>query len=204
MGKLRKGLSILYWRLREQGLRVTALWAKDHALRLLTGMSPPATSRIAPNLYVGGQHYLRGLRRMARLGISASLSLRREADDEALGVALEKHLWLPTADDAPPSPEQLHQAALFLSEALGEGRGVYVHCMSGVGRAATTAAAYLVSAGSTPEEAWTTIRRVRPFLRPSAAQMTALREFHELLPQLEEGSPGSGGAAESRVDRREL
>jgi hypothetical protein len=41
-------------------------------------------------------------------------------------------------------------------------------------------------------------------LRPSAAQMTALREFHELLPQLEEGSPGSAGAAESTVDRREL
>jgi protein-tyrosine phosphatase len=187
MRKLRKGLSILYWRLREQGLRVTALWLRDHALRVLTGMSPSATSRIAPNLYVGGQHYPWGLERMARLGISASLSLRREADDETLGVALEKHLWLPTTDDAPPSLEQLHQASAFLDKALGEGRGVYVHCMSGVGRAATTVAAYLVSAGSTPEEAWAAIRRVRPFLRPSAAQLAALREFRELLPQVEEG-----------------
>ncbi len=174
-----KGLGILVWRVREQGLRVTALWAKDHALRLLTGMSPAATSRVAPALYVGGQHYQRGLSRMSRLGITASLSLRREADDEALGVALQKHLWLPTSDDAPPTLEQLAVASAFIGDALAEGRGVYVHCMSGVGRAATTAAAYLVSTGSTPDEAWAAIRRVRPFLRPSESQVAVLKQFHE-------------------------
>jgi protein-tyrosine phosphatase len=185
MHRLVKGLSILYWRLREQGLRVTALWAKDHALRLLTGMSPPATSRISPGLYVGGQHYHRGLGRLSRLGISASLSLRRGADDQARGVALEKHLWLPTADDAPPTLEQLQSASDFIGETLAEGRGVYVHCMSGVGRAATTAAAYLISAGQTPDEAWAAIRGVRPFVRPSEGQIAIVREFHErsLAPQ---------------------
>jgi protein-tyrosine phosphatase len=184
MHRLLKGLSILYWRLREQGLRVTGLWARDHALRLLTGMSPPATSRILPGLYVGGQHYRRGLGRLSSLGISASLSLRREADDQSRGVALEKHLWLPTADDAPPTLEQLERASSFIGEALAEGRGVYVHCMSGVGRAAT-AAAYVVSTGRTPDEAWAAIRRVRPFVRPSEDQIAIVREFHKrsLAPQ---------------------
>ena len=177
MHKLRKGWSILSWRLREQGLRVTFLWLQDHLLRLLTGMSPSATSRIAPNLYVGGQHYERGLERMARLGISATLSLRREADDQARGVALENHLWLPTNDDAPPTLEQLGAASIFIGQALAEGRGVYVHCMSGVGRAATTAAAYLISTGLTTDEAWAAIRRVRPFVRPSDGQLDMLREF---------------------------
>jgi protein-tyrosine phosphatase len=177
MHKLRKGWSILSWRLGEQGLRVTFLWLKDHLLRLVTGMSPPATSRIAPNLYVGGQHYERGLERMARLGITASLSLRRGADDQARGVALEKHLWLPTTDDAAPTLEQLERASRFIGEAVAEGRGVYVHCMSGVGRAATTAAAYLISTGLTADEAWTAIRRVRPFVRPSDGQLDILREF---------------------------
>lgn len=177
MQKLRKGWGILCWRLREQGLRVTFLWLKDHLLRLVTGMSPLATSRITPNLYVGGQHYRRGLGRMANLGITASLSLRRKADDPALGVALEKHLWLPTTDDTPPTPEQLDRASEFIAEALAEGRGVYVHCMSGVGRAATTAAAYLISTGLTPDEAWSVIREARPFVRPSDAQLAALREF---------------------------
>ena len=178
MHRLLKGLRILYWRLSEQGLRVTALWAKDHALRLLTGMSPHATSSISPGLYVGGQHYHRGLGRLSRLGISASLSLRREADDQARGVALEKHLWLPTTDDAPPTLEQLQSASDFIGEALVEGRGVYVHCLSGVGRAATVAAAYLVSAGQTPDEAWAAIRGIRPFVRPSEAQTAVLMEFY--------------------------
>jgi len=179
MQRVRKGLSILHWRLREQGLRVTVLWLKDHALRVLTGMSPPDTSRIQPNLYVGGQHYRWGLGRMAGLGISASLSLRREADDKDLGVALEKHLWLPTTDDAPPSLDELGEASVFIREALQESRGVYVHCMSGVGRAATTAAAYLVSTGLTPDQAWAAIRKVRPFLRPSDDQLAVIAELHE-------------------------
>lgn len=177
MQKLRKGWDVLCWRLCKQGLGVTFLWLKDHLLRLVTGMSPPATSRIMPNLYVGGQHYGRGLRRMAELGITASLNLREKADDRAKGVALEKHLWLPTTDDTPPSPEQLDRASEFIAEALAEGRGVYVHCMSGVGRAATTAAAYLISTGLTIDQAWSVIRGVRPFVRPSEAQLAALEEF---------------------------
>jgi protein-tyrosine phosphatase len=185
MHRLLKGLRILYWRLREQGLRVTALWAQDHALRLLTGISPPATSRISPGLYVGGQHYHRGLGRLSHLGISASLSLRREADDQARGVALEKHLWLPTADDAPPTLGQLQSASDFIGEVLAEGRGVYVHCMSGVGRAATVGAAYLISTGLSADEAWAAIRHARPFVRPSDEQLDVLRQFER-----SHGGPG--------------
>jgi len=177
LAMLRKGLGILSSRLREQGLRVTVLWAMDHALRLLTGMSPPRTSGIGPNLYLGGQHYRHGLARLARLGVSASVSLREESDDRGRGVALEKHLWLPTVDDAPPTLEDLRAASTFLGQALAEGRGVYTHCASGVGRAATAVAAYLVTTGLTPNQAWATIRYVRPFIRPNAAQIAQVEKF---------------------------
>jgi protein-tyrosine phosphatase len=175
---LRKGLGILFSRLREQGLRVTLLWMMDHAVRLLRGMSPPRTSRIAPNLYLGGQHYRRGLTRMAQLGISVTVNLREEADDRARGVALERHLWLPTTDDAPPTLDHLRAASAFIGQALAEGRGVYVHCASGVGRAATTVAAHLVSDGLTPEQAWAEIRSVRPFVRPNAIQIAQVEKFY--------------------------
>jgi protein-tyrosine phosphatase len=178
MRRVRKGLGILLSRLREQGLRVTVLWLMDHGLRLLTGASPARTSRIAPNLYLGGQHYRHGLERMASLGITATLSLRESSDDEDRRVSLGKHLWLPTKDDTPPTLQQLEEASAFIGQVLDEGRGVYVHCLSGVGRAATTVAAYLVSSGLTPDEAWATIRRVRPFVRPSAVQRAAVEEFH--------------------------
>lgn len=182
MGRVRKGLGIFFGRLREQGLRVTVLWLMDHALRLLTGMSPPGTSRIAPNLYLGGQHYRHGLERMARLGISATVSLRESSDDRDRGVALQKHLWLPTVDDTSPKVEDLREASAFIAEALAEGRRVYVHCLSGVGRAATTVAAYLVTSGLRPDEAWATIREVRPFVRPNAVQTAAVEELRTESP----------------------
>ncbi len=91
---------------------------------------------------------------------------------------MEKHLWLPTADDTPPTLQQLGAASAFIGQALDEGRGVYVHCLSGVGRAATTVAAYLVCSGLTPDQTWASIRRVRPFVRPSAVQKAAIQEFH--------------------------
>jgi len=182
MGRVRKGLGIFFGRLREQGLGVTALWLMDHILRLLRGMSPPRTSRVAANLYLGGQHYRHGLDRMARAGISASVSLREKADDETRGVALQKHLWLPTVDDASPTLEQLKEASAFVGQAMAEGRGVYVHCLSGVGRAATTVAAYLVTTGLTPDQAWAKIRSVRPFVRPSAVQTAVVEELRSQSP----------------------
>jgi len=118
MGRVGKGLGIFFGRLREQGLRVTALWLMDHALRLLRGMSPPRTSRVAANLYLGGQHYRHGLDRMARLGITATVSLRESSDDRDRGVALQKHLWLPTVDDTSPNVEDLREASTFIGQAM--------------------------------------------------------------------------------------
>ena len=179
MGRVGKGLGIFFGRLREQGLRVTALWLMDHALRLLRGMSPPRTSRVAANLYLGGQHYRHGLDRMARLGITATVSLRESSDDRDRGVALQKHLWLPTVDDTSPNVEDLREASTFIGQAMAEGRGVYVHCLSDVGRAATTVAAFLVTTGLTPAQAWATIRRVRPFVRPRPVQKLQVEQFHQ-------------------------
>ena len=172
------GVGILFSRLVEQGPRVVYLWMRDHGLRRLIGMSPADTSRVAPGLFVGGQHYRHGLDRMAALGIEASVSLRDEADDRERGVALKQHLWLRTVDDTPPTLEQLDQAAEFIGRAIEQGQGVYIHCAAGVGRAPTTAVAYLVSAGMTPDEAWAVVRRGRPFIRPKVGQFEQIDRYY--------------------------
>jgi dual specificity MAP kinase phosphatase len=177
--KAGQGVGILFARLREQGLSVVGWWIRDHFLRRVRGVSPANSSRIAPNLYVGGQHYRHGLDRMAALGISATVNLRGEADDRARGVALERHLWLPTVDEAPPTLRQLSQAAEFARQAIDAGRGVYIHCAAGVGRAPTAAAAYLVSTGMEPAEAWALIRQGRPFIRPKAGQFEQIARFRQ-------------------------
>jgi hypothetical protein len=181
-----KGIRIVVARLREQGLRTTALWFTERTTRIIVGVSPARTSRVLPteqspslggNLYVGGQYKRRGLKLMAKRGISACIDLRREYGDVEHGLDLERQLSIPTDDDASPTIEELQHAAEFIDECLAEGRGVYIHCANGVGRAPTTAAAYLITTGLSPSEAWAKIKAARPFIRPTSIQREQIEQF---------------------------
>ncbi len=189
---------ILYRRLVEHGLRPTCLWIRDKFVRRIRGFSIPALSQVAPGVYVGGQHNTRGLQEMRALGITAVVNMREEADDRARNVALDHYLWLPTTDDAAPALEDLARGAAFIAEQVSAGRGVYIHCASGVGRAPTMAAAYLVHRGATPEEAWAAVRRGRPFIRPTPPQIEAVRA----LAQLANASGDDAEADPSPASRR--
>lgn len=172
-----KGLRILWQRLTRQGPRVTALWAADHAVRLIIGAPIRRVTQITSHLYLGGQYRQRGWPRLASQGITAVVNMRVEFDDNDAGIAPQRYLYLPTVDDEAPSLEQLHKGVAFIAAEVAEGGGVYVHCGAGVGRAATMVAAYLVSTGLTPNQAWARIRAVRPFIRPTAAQVEQLGRF---------------------------
>lgn len=177
-----KGITIVPARLAHQGLRTTWLWLYEKVLRILHGHSPAGTSRVGDWIYVGGQHYSRGLARMRTGGIGATLNLREEADDTAGGVALNRHLWLPTPDDGAPTLDQLREGVAFIREAVKAGQGVYIHCAQGVGRAPTMAAAYLVSEGATLSEALAKIRVIRPFITPTPVQLARLEEWVKIRP----------------------
>ena len=175
--KIAKGIRILWGRLTQQGLRVTVLWAADHGVRIITGAPIRNLSQITPQLHVGGQYRRRGWPRLASRGVTAVVNLRVEFDDNDAGIAPPRYLYLPTVDDNPPTLEQLHAGVAFIAEEIARGGGVYVHCGSGVGRAATMAAAYLVSTGLTPDQAWARIREVRPFIRPNPVQVAQVERF---------------------------
>jgi protein-tyrosine phosphatase len=172
---------IIYRRLVEHGITPTYLWITDKILRRMKGFSPPHISQVQPGLYVGGQHIRRGLKSMRALGITAVVNLREESDDAARGVALDHYLRLPITDDAAPPLDVLERGSRFIAEQLSAGRGVYVHCASGVGRAPTLAAAYLVYKGKMPEEAWSIVREGRPFIRPTPPQIEIIREYARYL-----------------------
>ena len=179
--KAATGLRILWRRLTEQGIRLTLVWAADHLVRIVTGAPIRPLSQITPQLHVGGQHRGRGWERLKARDISAVVNLRTEFDDAAKGIAGESYLYLPTVDDQAPSLTHLHEGVAFIEQARASGNGVYVHCGSGVGRAPTMAAAYLVSTGLTPAEAWGKIRKVRPFIRPTPEQVSQLKRFAESI-----------------------
>jgi protein tyrosine phosphatase (PTP) superfamily phosphohydrolase (DUF442 family) len=187
MNKLIKGLQILWQRLTQQGLSTTLWWALDHAVRILTGANIRRVSQITPNLYVGGQHRRHGVARMRRQGITAVVNMRDEFDDEAAGLGFPHYLYLPTIDDEAPTFEHLDLGVQFIAEQIARGGVVYVHCGSGIGRAATMAAAYLMSTGMTRDQALDRIRQNRPFIRPTPPQMERLKEYAaHLVPEEEE------------------
>ena len=168
---------IIYRRLIEHGIYATYLWITDKILRRVKGFSPPNISEVSPGLYVGGQQTVRGLRQMRALGITATVNMREESDDAERGVTLDHDLWLPITDDAAPALDDLERGSHFIEEQLTAGRGVYVHCASGVGRAPTLAAAYLVHIGKTPEDAWSIVRGGRPFIRPTPPQIDVIETY---------------------------
>jgi protein tyrosine phosphatase (PTP) superfamily phosphohydrolase (DUF442 family) len=172
-----KGLGILWRRLTEQGLRVTAWWAADHAVRIVTGANLRRVSQITPHLHVGGQYRRRGWPRLVARGITAVVNLRIEFDDNDAGIAPPRYLYLPVVDDHAPTLEQLAEGVDFMAEEIARGGSVYVHCGSGIGRAATMAASYLISTGLTEDRAWAQIRSVRPFIRPTPVQVEQIKRF---------------------------
>jgi protein tyrosine phosphatase (PTP) superfamily phosphohydrolase (DUF442 family) len=180
MSLLKKGLEgvgILCNRLVKHGLWPTALWAADHAVRIVTGANIRAVSQITPQLHVGGQYRRRGWRRLAARGITAVVNMRVEFDDQEAGIAPDRYLYLPTVDNDPPSLEHLREGVAFMAEEIEGGGGVLVHCGSGVGRAPAMAAAYLISTGKTADEAWRMIREKRPFILPRPAQVAQVARF---------------------------
>src|SRR5574341_45452 len=172
-----KGLRILFGRLFGQGIRLTWLWLYEKVARLRDGVSPAETSRVTDRLFVGGQQYKRGLAAMQAWGIGATLNLREEVDDAARNVVVGRYLWLPTPDDDAPTLDQLREGVRFIYEAVSAGRAVYIHCAQGVGRAPTMAAAYMIAEGRSLKDAMAMIRKVRPFITPTPAQMRRLEEW---------------------------
>jgi hypothetical protein len=170
-------LGILISRIVHHGLRATSLWALDHFIRLLCGAPLHALSEIAPGIHLGGQFYPRGWHALRQRGITAVLNLRSEFDDRSLGLPLPGYLHLPIEDDAPPSAADLERAIAFAQGVVERGGGVYIHCASGVGRAATIGAALLVKDGLDDQAAWQAVRRVRPFIRPSRAQVALIAAY---------------------------
>jgi hypothetical protein len=165
---------------RKQGVRLTVIEGIDQITRVLTGAPTHHFTRIAPGLHVGGQFQSKGWHRLEKRGITAVVSMRAEFDDRLAGIAPPRYLYLPTVDNTAPSLDHLCIGAKFIGDEIARGGKVYIHCWEGVGRAPTMAAAYLVSQGMTPEDAWCRISEKRPFIRPSEVQIERLKAF-ELL-----------------------
>ena len=172
-----KGMGIVVWRLRHHGVAVTFTWAWTRLYLWTVGRPVWRYCTITPDLCVGGQINAAGWRWLAARGITAVVNMRSEFDDAVHGIAPDAYVWLPTPDDHAPTMQQLRSGVGFINQVIQQGGKVYVHCASGVGRAPTMAAAYLISTGMRAEEAIALIRQVRPFVKPTEPQIEILEQF---------------------------
>ncbi|MEZ4670817.1 MAG: dual specificity protein phosphatase [Anaerolineae bacterium] len=143
----------------------------DFLARLVRGAPLSRFSRVTPQLYVSGQHRKHGMKTLAKWGITGTVNMRSEYDDAAAGIAASRHVNLSTEDNTAPTMDELRRGITFIEQEIEAGGKVYIHCAAGLGRAPTMAAAYLVSTGLSPQQAWDKIRAVRPFIRPTPEQI---------------------------------
>jgi protein-tyrosine phosphatase len=176
---------ILVRRIRTQGLKRTLVWLWAVGFPYVTGRVPLRWSKVTPQLYLGPQYGSAGLAGLRRAGINASVSLRDEYDDAQFGLALADYSYLPTVDNTAPSMQHLDEGVAFIKRMVDDGKIVYVHCGSGVGRSPTVVAAYLIEQGKSMEEAIEQIHHVRPFIRILPEQIERLKEYETHVRALE-------------------
>jgi protein-tyrosine phosphatase len=172
---------ILLRRLREQGLLTTLQWLYAVGIPYLTGHISLRYSKITDQVYLGAQHGRGGLQTLQEEGIEAVVNLRDESDDEEKNLLLTDYCYLPVVDNTAPRITDLEQGVQFIREVVEAGDKVYIHCASGVGRAPTMVAAYLIAEGEELEKAVQRITQVRPFIRILPDQRARLREYEAHL-----------------------
>ncbi len=144
------------------------------------GNPPPDLDFITDSLAVGGA--LRSddqIHALPGLGITAVVDMRSESRDnvpelERLGI---KFLHLPTIDWHPPTQEDLAAGTAWVREQMAAGGKVLVHCQHGIGRSVILAAAVLVDAGKSWQDALDLIRAKRWGASPHTDQVDALVHF---------------------------
>ena len=195
-----KGIRTVSDRIRTQGIRTTALWAYARGKPKITGVPPLKYSRVTDSMYVGPQHRINGKHALEQAGITHIVNMRSEFDDKSYGLTLadgrsDNYCYLPTIDDDPISAEHIERGIAFIGSAIQSSGKVYIHCSAGVGRAPSMAAAFLISKGYSTEEALGLIRQARPFIKPTAVQISALKLFESKVRQLET-TPGGYSSGE--------
>lgn len=151
------------------------LWDQGH--RIILGLPTLRRSQVTAHLYVGGQYDLRGLRQLRELGITAIINMRMHSVYQEARYVGIKYLHLPTPDNTAPRMEDLIKGAQFARSEISAGGKVYIHCRQGVGRGPTMAIAYLLSMGATYEHAYSMVKAVRTFIRPTRVQVVRLKEL---------------------------
>eukprot|EP00026_Physarum_polycephalum_P013698 Phypoly_transcript_14126.p1 GENE.Phypoly_transcript_14126~~Phypoly_transcript_14126.p1 ORF type:complete len:192 (+),score=18.49 Phypoly_transcript_14126:359-934(+) len=151
------------------------------ALRWSSPRSTFNAHEVLPNVFVGDVYSAHNTREMKKLGFSHVVNV-------ACGVAPAypndfTYLHIPLLDCASENiQEHFHKTSAFIESALAGGGRVLIHCLKGVSRSATIAAAFTIRAlSATPEEAVRLLQQNRPIIKPNSGFMNQLEWYHRTL-----------------------
>lgn len=170
------------------GPRELWAWAYGHGVPTVFGIPLIRYHSITEQVYLGPQHGKFAHRRLANVGIAASLNMRTGYSDVENGIGFGEYLQLPTTDGEAPTTEQLREGCEFVRRIVRRGESVYIHCQTGLGRGPTMAAAFLIGEGESMEDAIAAIKHVRPFTDLQPSQLAALRRFEAVCRESRSGS----------------
>ena len=152
----------------------------DHLWRRIIGLPQQRRSMVMPFLYLGGQYTARGLASLKKMGVTGIINMRLSPPSMWNYKKDFDYLHLPTIDQHAPSIEYLKKGVLFIQKHEKAAGKVYVHCRHGEGRGPSMILAYLIHSGMTYLDAVTLVKKVRPFILLTRAQVDRLMEFEQL------------------------
>ncbi len=163
-----------------KAMYIEAIRWVDYVKRRVTGLPTAKHSQITHQLYVGGQYGLKMTPKLKQFGITAIVNMRKKSIHPKNFVDGFAYLHLPTSDWHAPTLENLEKGVTFIKNSLDQGGKVYIHCRLGEGRGPTMALAYLVSTGLTFEDAFLSVKKVRPFIRLTRSQVAQIKYYATL------------------------
>jgi protein-tyrosine phosphatase len=152
------------------------------ARRTLAALRPGHGWRtwITPEILLGGFLLPGDVRELDRLGVGAVVNVTLELWEpvEALRAAGIEYLQVPCWDMSFPTHEDADRGVAFLAQKIAEGKRVYVHCASGVGRSVALVLCYLaLHRGLAIEEALSSITSRRPRVALRDGQIEFVRAY---------------------------
>ena len=149
----------------------------DHTHNTFFGVPTLKRSKITANLFLGGQYNLQGLSKLKKMGVTAIVNMRIHSIYTIAHYQGFEYLHLPTIDNTAPKLEDLILGAEFAEKAIKNGGKVYIHCRQGHGRGPSMAIAYLLKIGTTYDDAFKLVKKVRTFINPQEEQIIRLKEL---------------------------